>query len=267
MDSIGPLIVLFVVAFILVAGLAAAIGYFWASSQSKSDLLQQVKQQSDEALRNAQSQLQAWKDQELAAIRQQTYEAVKGQAIQEAQDQLEKWRAGELQNARLQIREVLAKESQVALEQWKVEAETQIRRDAADKSHAVTTGKMTEHLVPYLPGFAFDARDARFIGSPIDLVVFDGLSAGELQRIVFVEIKTGASSLSTRERHVRDAVLARKIDWQEIRASFSEPGTPDEPPAIDVAAPLTSQQLMRRVQASIEQEYARRAKGQEQGRP
>src|SRR5437879_4533423 len=66
-----------------------------------------------------------------------------------------------------------------------------IRQDAVQKSQAVTLGKVTEHLVPFLPGFDFDPRDVRFLGSPVDLVVFDGLSNGDVKRLVFVEVKNG----------------------------------------------------------------------------
>ena len=92
-----------------------------------------------------------------------------------------------------------------------------IRQDAIQKSQAVTRGKITEQLIPYLPDFPFDPKDARFIGSPIDFVVFDGLSDGEVKSVVFVEVKTGKSGLSARERDVRDAIQSRKVDWQELR--------------------------------------------------
>jgi predicted Holliday junction resolvase-like endonuclease len=34
---------------------------------------------------------------------------------------------------------------------------------------------------------------------------------------VFLEIKTGGSRLSTRERLIREAVLARRVSWRELR--------------------------------------------------
>jgi predicted Holliday junction resolvase-like endonuclease len=101
-------------------------------------------------------------------------------------------------------------------QRWKAEYTTALRRDAVQRSQSVTLGKVAEHLVPYLPDFRWNPKDARFIGSPVDFMVFDGLSEGALRRIVFVEVKTGASTLSTRERQVRDAVLGRRIEWQEL---------------------------------------------------
>ena len=101
--------------------------------------------------------------------------------------------------------------------------EARIREDALSRSHSVVAGKATEHLAPLLPGFEFDPRDARFLGSPIDFIVFDGLSEGEIQEIVFVEIKTGPSAaLTTRERHVRDAVDSRRVRFLEVRIDPSD---------------------------------------------
>ena len=94
-----------------------------------------------------------------------------------------------------------------------------IRQDAVERSHAVTRGKVTEQLIPYLPDFPYDPKDARFIGSPIDFLVFDGLSEGDVRSVVFVEVKTGGSGLSTRERRVRDAILERNVEWRELRTS------------------------------------------------
>lgn len=51
----------------------------------------------------------------------------------------------------------------------------------------------------------------------VDLIVFDGLNAGKLERIVFVEVKTGGSQLTGRERQVRDMVFSRGVSWEEIR--------------------------------------------------
>jgi predicted Holliday junction resolvase-like endonuclease len=100
---------------------------------------------------------------------------------------------------------------------WKARYTRAIRLDAVQRSLAVTTGKVYEQLVPYLPDFPFNPKDVRFLGSPVDFVVFDGLSDGHITRIVFVEVKTGAADLSTRERRVRDAVQDSRVEWYELR--------------------------------------------------
>lgn len=85
------------------------------------------------------------------------------------------------------------------------------------QSRAVTTGKVAEQLAPHFPSFPLNPREARFLGSPVDFVVFDGLEDGEVRRVVFVEVKTGAATLTTRERLVRDAVRAGRVEWLEVR--------------------------------------------------
>ena len=100
---------------------------------------------------------------------------------------------------------------------WKARHTGAIRQDAIQRSLAVTVGKVSEQLVPYLPDFQFNPKDVRFLGSPVDLVVFDGLDAGAVRRVIFIEVKTGASGLSTRERQVRDAIQAGNVEWAELR--------------------------------------------------
>lgn len=108
-------------------------------------------------------------------------------------------------------------EYRLILEQWKAAYEKDIRKDAASKSRATLTGKITEHFIPYLPDFPYDPQDARFLGAPIDFIVFDGMSEGELKEIVLVEVKTNSSSLSKRERQLRDAVNEGRVKWMEAR--------------------------------------------------
>jgi predicted Holliday junction resolvase-like endonuclease len=102
---------------------------------------------------------------------------------------------------------------------WKVRYTTSVRQDAVQRSQAVTAGKVHEQLIPYLPAFPYNPKDVRFLGGPVDLVVFDGLAEGRLRRIVFLEVKTGASSLTSRERSVRDVVQAREVEWAELRVA------------------------------------------------
>ncbi|MFN2570718.1 MAG: Holliday junction resolvase-like protein [Gemmatimonadales bacterium] len=100
---------------------------------------------------------------------------------------------------------------------WRLRYTAAIRDNAVQRSLAVTAGKVHEQLVPYLPEFGFNPKDARFLGSPVDLVVFDGLAAGAVTRVVFVEVKTGGAPLTTRERQVRDVIEAREVAWMELR--------------------------------------------------
>ena len=100
---------------------------------------------------------------------------------------------------------------------WRLRYSARIRENAVQRSLAVTAGKVHEQLVPYLPEFGFNPKDARFLGSPVDLVVFDGLADGAVKRVVFLEVKTGGASLTARERQVREVIEARAVAWVELR--------------------------------------------------
>ena len=102
---------------------------------------------------------------------------------------------------------------------WKIRYTAIIREDAVQRSQAVTAGKVHEQLIPYLPAFPYNPKDVRFLGSPVDLVVFDGLAEGRVRRIVFVEVKTGRAGLTSRERCVRDVIQAREVEWAELRVA------------------------------------------------
>ncbi len=78
-------------------------------------------------------------------------------------------------------------------------------------------GVGAENIAPWLPGFPYQPRDATFLGKPVDYVIFDGLDDGELQQIVFVEIKTGGSGMSKRGQQIRRAVRGGRISHCVVR--------------------------------------------------
>jgi predicted Holliday junction resolvase-like endonuclease len=92
------------------------------------------------------------------------------------------------------------------------------------RSRAIIAGKVHEQLLPYLPAFPYNPKDVRFLGSPVDLVVFDGLADGCVQRIVFLEVKTGGAGLTHRERSVRGAVQDGAVEWAEVRVRQADSG-------------------------------------------
>ena len=126
-----------------------------------------------------------------------------------------RWRNEERQTLETELKQLADADARLQIERWKQEHEQQIRVDAIQRSLAVTKGKVTEHIVPYLPGFDLDPKDIRFLGTPIDLIAFKGLNASvEEVEIVFIEVKTGRSVLSAREKAVKKAVEGKKVSWR-----------------------------------------------------
>jgi predicted Holliday junction resolvase-like endonuclease len=108
------------------------------------------------------------------------------------------------------------------LKLWQAERERG-RREAVSQSRAVLGGKFTEQLAPYLPEFKYDPTEARFIGSPIDLIVFPGLASGNPQEIVIIEIKSGKSrQLTPQGRKIRQLIEDGMVRWELIEKPFQE---------------------------------------------
>ena len=85
------------------------------------------------------------------------------------------------------------------------------------RSFDVKKGKIVEQLAPYLQSFPYDPHDARFLGNPVDFVVFDGLNSGDDVSIVFVEVKSGKSSLNENERRIREAIEKKRVRFEILR--------------------------------------------------
>ena len=131
------------------------------------------------------------------------------------QTAVNQWCNKERQALETQSRELANADARMQIERWKQQHEQEIRLDAVQRSSAVTRGKVTEHIVPYLPGFDLNPKDIRFLGTPIDLIAFKGLNDSlEDIEIVFIEVKTGGSVLSARERAVKKAVEQKRVSWR-----------------------------------------------------
>jgi len=91
------------------------------------------------------------------------------------------------------------------------------RREAIMKSRAVLGGQFSEQLAPFLPNFKYSPTECRFIGKPVDLICFRGMDEKEISEVVFVEVKSGKSKLSSSEKKLKEAVEKKKVRWEEYR--------------------------------------------------
>ncbi len=101
--------------------------------------------------------------------------------------------------------------------QWS-RREKEIRADTAKRQRATVGGQVSEQLAPYFPDFPYPPSEARFIGKPIDFLVFAGMDDKAIEKVVFVEVKTGSSRLSSQERHLKEAIEAGRVEWLTYRA-------------------------------------------------
>jgi predicted Holliday junction resolvase-like endonuclease len=107
------------------------------------------------------------------------------------------------------------------LERWKIECTREIRKDSVNRSRSTLKGRISEQMAPLLPEFPYSPADARFIGNPIDFVVFDGYTTvkdekGDTISVVLVEVKKGKGKLSREESLIKRAVDEGRVSWRTI---------------------------------------------------
>ncbi len=134
------------------------------------------------------------------------------------EQKLEEWKQKEIENT-----------VKVELEKWRQEMEKEIRRDAIKSSITTLLGKVGEHIAPLymIRELDVDPRDLRFIGTPVDYIAFKGLSSGNPEKILFIEVKASQSgALTERERSIKSLIESRKVEWvtfnirKEIEKAF-----------------------------------------------
>lgn len=109
------------------------------------------------------------------------------------------------------------KQSDLALKNQELEnklnEETVARKKVLSqkKSGEVRLGHIAETLAPFLDQFDFEPEECSFLGQPIDYISFGD------DEITFIEVKSGNSQLSKKQRHIRDLVKAKLVSWKEVR--------------------------------------------------
>lgn len=79
------------------------------------------------------------------------------------------------------------------------------------KSSEVRVGKIGENMAPFLNGWPYDPNNFRFLGNPIDGVQFNE------DELIFIEIKTGKSALSKKQRWIKQLIKEGKVNFATFR--------------------------------------------------
>jgi predicted Holliday junction resolvase-like endonuclease len=91
------------------------------------------------------------------------------------------------------------------------------RQDAIDRSRANLGGQFAEQLAPYFPDFPYSPTELRWLGKPIDYLVFKGMDNNDINEIIFLEVKSGKSQLNEHQRQVKRVVEEKKLKWEQYR--------------------------------------------------
>lgn len=112
---------------------------------------------------------------------------------------------------------------QQALQQELADREAQLRKKeklittkAQITTRAVNVGKILEKILPTMKDFKWTVPDCKFLGDPIDLIIFNGLSVNNVNSISFVEVKSGSATLKNNQKSIRDAIEDKKVSYKVV---------------------------------------------------
>ena len=103
------------------------------------------------------------------------------------------------------------------------------QKRSVNTSRAVLKGKMAEQLAPIMPEFQYLPSDAKFLGDPVDYIVFDGYTdfrdgEGEAEdiEVVLIDIKSGGARLTKGQQAIARAVQEGRVRFETIRIDFQD---------------------------------------------
>src|SRR3974377_1069009 len=101
------------------------------------------------------------------------------------------------------------------------------KKAAVQRSRSVLSGMFAEQLAPYLPDFPFSPTEAKFIGAPIDFLVFKGTAAQHSEEVTFAEEESGSARLNHTEHSLKDAIENKRVRWHEYHVPTAITQSPD----------------------------------------
>ncbi len=106
------------------------------------------------------------------------------------------------------------------------EKSQEIKKQKSRAASAHTTkGQILEKWCPFLEHPDIDpdweAKNWSFMGNPIDYIVFDWRNDKAINladgKVIMLDVKSGKSQLTTKQRRIRDLIQAGKVEWKTIR--------------------------------------------------
>jgi predicted Holliday junction resolvase-like endonuclease len=116
---------------------------------------------------------------------------------------------------------LVAGEYELKFDNWKSEHTEKERASAVKISRAVNRGLISEQFAPYLQGFNYNPKDCKFLGMPVDYVIFDGLDEGILKSVVLLDVKTGVAKLNSRQVQVKRAIDEGRVRFESFRPEMN----------------------------------------------
>lgn len=93
----------------------------------------------------------------------------------------------------------------------------------------VLKGQIGEQFTPFINDFPYNPSDCRFMGEPIDYVIFqnlhecaDGNVPIEDVYLIIAEVKTGNARLNQRQKIIKQVIENGQVSFKELRIKHCE---------------------------------------------
>ena len=103
------------------------------------------------------------------------------------------------------------------------------KKRSVNTSRAVLKGKMAEQFAPLFPEFHYLPSDAKFLGDPVDYVIFDGYTdfphgdgCAEDINLNLIDIKRGQARISKGQQAIAQAIAAGRVRFETVHIDFNE---------------------------------------------
>ena len=96
---------------------------------------------------------------------------------------------------------------------WRRSEQFRNERDLIDsqkRSQSTVYGRVNEQFAPFMESYPFNEKSFRFIGAPIDGIQFEN------DKIIFVEMKSATSNLTSSQRRIKELIIEKKVGWFEF---------------------------------------------------
>ena len=92
-----------------------------------------------------------------------------------------------------------------------------LTKTTSDKiSLSTKYGQISEEFFPLEQSYPYNSKDFKFLGNPIDGIQFNE------DKIILIEFKTNSSKLSTKQRHIRNLINNKQVEFELIEAKINE---------------------------------------------
>ena len=92
-----------------------------------------------------------------------------------------------------------------------------LTKTTSDKiSLSTKYGQISEEFFPLEQSYPYNSKNFKFLGNPIDGIQFNE------DKIILIEFKTNSSKLSTKQRHIRNLINDKQVEFELIEAKINE---------------------------------------------